>query len=127
MSATQPPAPDDDALAARFAAIEPAPAAIVRMGASIEARLARLARPLWREWLELVVARPVVSPALAAAAFAFVLFTTPAGIAVGLLARALAATVPETASSASLHGVPPSQIAQGDISSGIRHAGRTIR
>ncbi|HVO29443.1 MAG TPA: hypothetical protein VMV18_01850 [bacterium] len=94
MSAAIPPTPpppgEDAALTARFAALEPHPTAIVRMGSAIEARLVRLARPLWREWLALLASRPVAAPALAAAAFVFVIFTTPAGIAVGLVARALA-------------------------------------
>lgn len=83
------PIDDEPELARTFSTLEPSPAAVVRMGEAIEGRLARLARPLWREWLGLFRARPVLSPGLALAAMAMVVVTTPMGLALGLGARAV--------------------------------------
>lgn len=80
---------DDRDLSARFRALDPHGAAIVRMGDAIDARLARLRRPLWREWLALFTARPAVGALLATAGIAIVLLTTPAGLALGVAAQAV--------------------------------------
>jgi hypothetical protein len=82
------PAEEDVKLAEAFAALEPEPAARARMQVRVLEGHAQRSRALWREWLDLLYARPLANGALIAAAGLALFFTTPLGLLPSLLRAA---------------------------------------
>jgi len=82
------PAEEDRKLTGAYAALEPDAPARARMQVRVLDGHERRPRSLWREWLNLLRARPIANGALIAAAAVILWVTTPLG-AIPLLPRAL--------------------------------------
>jgi hypothetical protein len=69
----------DEQMQQAFEALSPTPAQVESIRARVIDRYQAAPRSLWREWLELFIARPVANGALIAAAACVLWLTTPLG------------------------------------------------
>ncbi|HCF58312.1 MAG TPA: hypothetical protein DFS52_10015, partial [Myxococcales bacterium] len=82
--------PDDRRLASALTALDPSADQVSRMAGAVAAQVARRARALSAEWLELLRQRPLVNGPLALAGACVMLATTPFGTLLwGLLSAGL--------------------------------------
>jgi hypothetical protein len=81
--------PDDRALEAAFAVLEPSPERVRRVEGAVLKALDERPASLVSEWWGLLTARPVVNTGYLLAATAVLLVTTPLGSLAALLVRGL--------------------------------------
>ena len=84
----EPPHPEDQRLVEAFGALDPTPERERAVEAALMKALEERPPSLVSEWLDLLLARPVVNTAYLLAAAAVLLFATPLGSLASLLARA---------------------------------------